>query len=269
MRRGILGIVGSTIARVERPPCARRPISISPGPAALRRRLVGARVADVSRLGKRVVIELDGAGDRLVLEPRMTGLVLIAAPPTEDHLRLRLWLEGGPVPWVAYWDRRGLGSVRLLDPAGFAALADPARIGPDALGVTGALLRARLGDSRRPVKVGLLDQRALAGVGNIYAAEALFEAGIHPERRCDALSPREWERLARALRRVLADAVLSEGSDLGDGTYRTALSGPGRYQNQHRVYGRAGQPCPRCRAAVERTVLGQRATFHCARCQPA
>src|SRR5262245_37022163 len=111
MRRGIAAIAGSTIAAAVKLPCRRRPILIQPRPSLLARRLVGQAVADVGRLGRRVVLRL-ASGDRLVFEPRMTGLVLIADPPSEEHLRFRLDLAGGPISSVWYWDRRGLGSVR-------------------------------------------------------------------------------------------------------------------------------------------------------------
>src|ERR1700753_3781657 len=113
MRRGILGVVGARIKDVERAECARRPIAITPRIDHFRRRAVGQRVRDVGRIGKRVVVHLD-SGDAIVLEPRMTGLVLVADPPTTEHLRFRCRLSGGKVGEFMYWDRRGLGSVRLF-----------------------------------------------------------------------------------------------------------------------------------------------------------
>src|SRR5690242_10201777 len=107
MRRGILSIVGRQIVSVGRVPCKRRPIAVEPSPAAFRRRTVGRRVTAVDRLGKRVVVRVDGA-ESIVLEPRMTGLVLLADPPTAEHLRFRIEFDDGRV--LYYWDRRGLGS---------------------------------------------------------------------------------------------------------------------------------------------------------------
>src|SRR5690606_25522340 len=126
----------------------------------------------------------------------------------------------------------------------------------------------RLATSRRAIKVALLDQRALAGVGNIYASEALHAAGIHPERGCDGLRPAEWRRLAGALEDVRQAAIRYEGSTLGDGTYRNALSRENGYQMHHRVYAREGEPCRACAGVITRTVLGQRTTFFCLGCQP-
>ena len=120
MRRGIAAIAGRKIAGAERLPCKRRPILIQPRPATLARRLTGQRIDEVERLGKRVVVRLE-SGDRLIFEPRMTGLVLVADPPSTEHLRFRLDLADGPIPHVWYWDRRGLGSVRLLSAREFEA----------------------------------------------------------------------------------------------------------------------------------------------------
>src|SRR5262245_18408098 len=114
MRRGIAAAAGRQITGAERLRCTRRPILMQPRPAALVRRLAGQRIAEVGRLGKRIVLRLESEA-RLVFEPRMTGLVLVADPPTREHLRFRLDLADGPIPHIWYWDRRGLGSVRLFE----------------------------------------------------------------------------------------------------------------------------------------------------------
>jgi formamidopyrimidine-DNA glycosylase len=267
MRRGILGVVGAKLTATERLPCALKPILVQPAPAAFRRRAVGRRVTAVDRLGKRVVLRLD-SGDAIVLEPRMTGLVLVADPPDRAHLRFRLRFAGGTLRQIWFWDRRGLGSVRLLTPRQLQQLGAE-RLGPDALAIGADELRARLQRSQRAIKVALLDQHALTGVGNLYASEILHQAGIHPQQRCHRLSRAAWQRLHTALRQVLEEAIHYEGSTLSDGTYRNVLSAAGHYQNHHRVYDREGQPCPRCRdRRVRRIVQAQRSTFFCPRCQP-
>jgi formamidopyrimidine-DNA glycosylase len=221
----------------------------------------------VDRIGKRVVVRLAG-GDGVIFEPRMTGLVLVADPPTPEHLRIHVSLRGCGVTDVWYWDRRGLGSVRLATAAELDRDLGAARLGPDALSATPAMLQARLGLSKRAVKVALLDQRALAGVGNLYAAEILHLARVHPETPCTRLAPRHWKRLADATTRVLAEAIRYEGSTLSDGTYRNALSAAGSYQNMHRVYDKAGFRCATChRGRIRRIVQAQRATFYCPCCQ--
>jgi formamidopyrimidine-DNA glycosylase len=267
MRRGIAAIVGCRIVAASRLPCDRRPIRIEPRPATLARRLVDRDVTAVDRLGKRVVVRIEG-GDALIFEPRMTGLVLVADPPSQEHLRFRLDLAGGTIPHVWYWDRRGLGSVRLLTAAQLALQLGSGTLGPDALQLSAEELRLRLARSRRAVKVALLDQRAIAGVGNLYASEILHQAKIHPARRCDQLTRAQWQRIHACLGEVLQDAILHEGSTLSDGTYRNALNRAGGYQNMHRVYDREGELCPTCRSeTIVRVVQAQRATFFCPKCQ--
>jgi formamidopyrimidine-DNA glycosylase len=267
MRRGIARLAGSRILDVARPPCARKPVLIAPRIDAFRRRAVGRRIEAVDRAGKRVVLRLD-SGDSIVLEPRMTGLVLLADPPTQEHLRLRIVLDG-TARELLFWDRRGLGLVRLVDARQFTDLYGDARLGPDALSISPAALQDRLASSRRAIKVALLDQRAVAGIGNLYASEILHLAGIHPQRRCDRLRAGDWERLHSAIREVLEAAIHYEGSTLSDGTYRNALNESGGYQNQHRVYDRADEVCLSCGARrVTRIVQAQRSTFFCQRCQP-
>jgi formamidopyrimidine-DNA glycosylase len=119
------------------------------------------------------------------------------------------------------------------------------------------------------VKVALLDQKVVAGIGNLYASEILHLAQVHPGRRCDRVTRAQWAAIADATRAVLEDAIHYEGSTLGDGTYRNALNQEGGYQNHHRVYDRAGEECARCgpQSVVKRIVQAQRATFFCAVCQ--
>jgi formamidopyrimidine-DNA glycosylase len=268
MRRGILGVVGARIQDVERAACARRPIAITPRIDHFRRRVVGQRIRDVGRIGKRVVVHLESR-DAIVLEPRMTGLVLVADPPTREHLRFRCRLTGGKVGEFLYWDRRGLGSVRLFSPDELEKAFDSQKIGPDALAMTAELFRERLGDSKRHVKVALLDQKAVAGIGNLYASEILHLCRIHPARRCDKITRAQWQAISDATQTILETAIRYEGSTLGDGTYRNALNQEGGYQNHHNVYDRAGESCSRCGpgSGVRRIVQAQRATFYCPSCQ--
>ncbi|MFO0867674.1 MAG: bifunctional DNA-formamidopyrimidine glycosylase/DNA-(apurinic or apyrimidinic site) lyase [Pirellulales bacterium] len=267
MRRGILGAVGGTIVDAIRCPSPRKSIRLEPVWPRLRRQLVGRSIVAVDRLGKRVVARLD-SGSSLIFEPRMTGLVLVSDPPSNEHLRLYLDLTDCPLARIAYWDRRGLGSVRLLTPQQLARELGPDRLGPDALEIDEPTLRARLAPRRRAIKVALLDQRLLAGIGNLYASEILHVAAIDPRRLCSRLTRVQWRELHNAVWHVLAEAVRYEGSTLSDGTYRNALNQTGGYQNHHRVYDRAGQPCPRCATArIRRIVQAQRSTFFCPDCQ--
>lgn len=268
MCRGVAPLVGCRIAAVARPRSRLRPIQIRPDWAAFRRRLVGRTVCAVRRLGKRAVFELDG-DDRLVIEPRMTGLVLLADPPNRSHLRLVIAMQE-PGRQLLFWDQRGLGVVQLLSAEEFESSLARGRIGPDALGVTPEILRQRLGASRRPIKVALLDQHALAGVGNLYASEILHRARIDPARACCRLRASDWDRLHAALADVLHEAVRAEGSTLRDGTYRLGANRTGGHQLLHRVYMRAGKPCLQCGGGpIVRIVQAQRSTFYCPACQKA
>lgn len=267
MRRGIAAAVGSRVVDVEKFRCRCKPIEVSPRGNSFRRRVQGARITKLSRAGKRVVIWLE-SDDAIVIEPRMTGLVLVVDPPTAEHLRWRLQLEGGPLQEILYWDRRGLGNVRLYAEKEFQQQFGPTKLGPDALEITAAQFQQQLGQSEREIKPALLDQRAVAGIGNLYASEILHVAGIHPQRRCKAMNRPQWQALAAATHCVLEEAIRYEGSTLNDGTYRNALNKQGGYQNEHRVYNRAGLACPRCSASkVRRIVQSQRSTFYCVNCQ--
>jgi len=267
MCRGLRPVVGRRIASVEKPRSAYRPITMRPTIASIRRRLGGQRIAAVERLGKRVVIRVDG-GDRLLLHPRMAGLVLIGDPPSQTHVRLRIVLADSPTLALTFWDRRGLGTVELLTEEQFARLRRDGTLGPDALTVSPSILRERLAASRREIKTALLDQQAIAGIGNLYASEILHVARIHPQRRCHELRAHHWRRLSGAISDVLEEAIRLEGSTLADGTYRNALNQNGSYQNHHRVYDRAGEACENCgKSEIVRIVQAQRSTFFCPRCQ--
>ncbi len=267
MRRGIAAIVGSTIAGMSAPRSKLRPIKVVPPLGRFRRRVQGRRIVGVGRAGKRILIELDSQ-DRIVIEPRMTGRVLLAEPPDRSHLRVVFDLAGGPAGRLLFWDSRGLGVVSLLTPDEFARDLGPEKLGPDALEITAEDLRRRLGTSRRAIKVALLDQRALAGVGNLYASEILHRAGLHPAISCNRLRRGDWGRLHAAMQQVLNEAIELEGSTLADGNYRTAEDRPGGFQGYHRVYQRVGQSCLQCgRGTIVGMVQAQRSTFFCPVCQ--
>lgn len=267
MRRGISPIVGCRIQSVSRPPCERRPIQVTPCVEAIDQRVRGKRIMSVGRRGKRILIEVDD-GQVIVIEPRMTGLMLLVEPPTVEHLRLRIELAGDGPSDVLFWDRRGLGTVRLFSAGEALVVLGESRIGRDALEISAEELRGQLSPSRRAIKVALLDQKHVAGIGNLYAAEILHLAGVDPRTRCDRLSKPQWMRIHDAISLVLRDAIEHEGSTLSDGTYRNALNLDGGYQTQHRVYDRAGQSCRRCQQAlIRRIVQAQRSTFFCPNCQ--
>lgn len=269
MRRGIASIAGSRILQAERPASRYRPAPCEPNWDAALSGLTGRTIAEVDRVGKRIILALDDGG-RFVFEPRMTGLALLADPPTEEHLRLVLHLAGGAADKAAFWDRRGIGTFSWFASEAALLASRHGRIGPDALALEAIDYLRIFGKIDREIKVAFLDQALIAGIGNLYASEILHEAKIHPAKRCPALKLAEWKRVADATRRILEQAIRYEGSTLGDGTYRNALNQDGSYQNCHRVYAKAGERCATCaRGVVSRVVQAQRSTFFCAVCQRA
>ena len=269
MVRGIRGhVIGRTIRDLVECPNDCRPISIRPTFRTLRKRLVGRTFHSARRIGKRVVLDSDN-GWSMVIEPRMTGLVLLSDPPSIEHLRLR-WDLDGPAEYESFWfwDRRGLGVVSLYETSELATRFGLDKLGPDALEMTLQHWESRCAESKREIKVLLLDQKIVAGIGNLYASEILHRAAIHPETPANSLTKRSIERLAEATQAVLIKAIELEGSTLGDGTYRTALSQRGNYQNEHLAYMRAGQHCRICQGGtIQRIVQAQRSTFFCGDCQ--
>lgn len=220
--------------------------------------LVGRRVVGVRRRAKRIILELDGGG-AIVAHLGMTGrLTFEAGGERAKHTHVAFAFEHG--------------ELRLSDPRRFGRLHwlgggdAEAGLGPEPLTMRAAELAERLLRTRRPVKAALLDQAFVAGLGNIYADEALFAAGIHPAASCRDLQRDAAGRLSRAIKTTLRRAIAAGGSSLRD--YVDADGNKGGYQRLHRVYGRGGQPCRRCRATIERFVLAGRSTHVCPRCQP-
>ncbi len=233
----------------------------------LLRTLDGAGIVSVGRRAKHVVIALD-TGHRLVIQPRMTGSLLTYARPLTAEERRYAVLETsiGRDEAFVYRDVRRLGTIWLLDEPGWSTYT--ARIGPEPLDPEFDVPRfsARLRGTRQAIKKVLMDQRRIAGVGNIYANEALFEARIDPSRRADRLSADEAERLWGAVRGVLSRAIAARGTTVRD--YRTGTGQPGSFQHALQVYGRGGEPCPRCGARLATThAIDARATTFCWRCQ--
>ena len=203
-----------------------------------------------------------------MLQPKMTGLVSIDLPPDPDHVRLKIELSGALVERLLFWDRRGLGTVQLVAANELQQKIADGRLGPDALAISSGEFTKRLRATRRAVKVALLDQAIVAGIGNLYASEMLHTAKIHPARPACELSVRRVALLYAAMLETLHTAIAYEGSTLSDGAYRNALNHPGSYQNAHRVYDREHDCCPSCqKSTIKRIVQSQRSTFFCPQCQ--
>ncbi|MBC7220920.1 bifunctional DNA-formamidopyrimidine glycosylase/DNA-(apurinic or apyrimidinic site) lyase [Candidatus Bipolaricaulota bacterium] len=223
--------------------------------AALRSALVlPAMVRSIERRGKYVLVHL--RDQVLVLHPRMSGRLLWGRRKPAGRVRLSLWLAAGGVHFV---DPRRLGTAEVV-----AQFDDG--LGPEPLGDLD-WLPEDLKKSRMPIKLWLMDQRKIAGIGNIYAAEILFRAGIAPQRPTDSLLPKETALLKRAIPAVLEEAIACCGTTLADGQYRGPQGEVGAFACELSVYGRAGEPCRRCGSPIERSVLGGRGTYACPQCQ--
>jgi formamidopyrimidine-DNA glycosylase len=274
LRRGLEpALVGRLVVRAE----ARRPDLRWPLPPRLGPRLEGARVTALRRRSKYLLADLD-RGETLIVHLGMSGRLLVsgaplgafahprATPGKHDHVVFDL--EDGAR--IVFNDARRFGAIDLWPTAGLAAHRLLAPLGPEPLGAgfDAAWLAGRLAGRATPVKAVLLDQRAVAGLGNIYVCEALWRAGVSPLRLARDVTAPEAARLEAAIRAVLAEAIAAGGSSLRD--YRQADGALGFFQHAFAVYGRAGAPCPRpgCGGAIRRVAQAGRSSFHCPACQP-
>jgi formamidopyrimidine-DNA glycosylase len=254
---------GATIAHAEIvDPRLTRPTD----PSIVADGLVGERIAAVERRGKYLLWRLE-SGRTLVVHLRMTGSLRHAPAgelPFDAHRRATLGLDTGAE--LAYRDVRRFGTWELLDEDHLRPYF-ASRLGPEPLApsFTAARLGALAAGRRAPVKAFLLDQRRIAGIGNIYADEALWRARIHPRRPAGELGEEEIARLHRAVRAALRRGVELQGSTLRD--YVTPDGDAGAMQREFHVYGRFGEPCDRCGHPIERIVLAGRGTWLCPRCQ--
>jgi formamidopyrimidine-DNA glycosylase len=238
-----------------------------PGPKyAGLERAVGRTITRVDRRGKFLLMPLTG-GDELVVHLGMTGV--ISPCPPQGHLRVRLELEPlGDEPSLLYFrDIRRFGRFMVVPAGDYSLLPTLAAMGPEPLSArfTAAGLARALKRSSASVKTYLLSQKPVAGVGNIYADEALWHARIHPETPAEDVPAAGVRPLHAAIRMVLEASIEAQGTTLND--YRTVNGEVGAYLSQLVAYGHAGEPCRRCGATISRIVLGGRATHFCPRCQ--
>ena len=225
------------------------------------------RVRQLTRRAKHFVFELT-SGHRLVIQPRMTGsLQVLERRLSATERRYAVLAAGlGEGLRLVYGDVRRLGTISVLDERAWASYT--AGIGPEPLAVDfdASRFARQMQGSGRAIKKVLMDQRRLAGVGNIYANEALYRAKLDPSRRADELTRAELARLYRGVRGVLREALAARGTTVRD--YRTGTGQPGAYQHVLRVYGRGGEPCLRCGEHLVTThAIDGRATTFCRRCQ--
>lgn len=263
LRRALApSLVGARVAQVQvRSPVLRKPIDV----AALRR-LEGKRLEDLSRRGKFLLFHF--AEDALLCHLGMSGRLLLGntQAPWPGHVHVVFSFE--PFGELAFRDPRRFGLLLVLPGRELACHPLLARLGPEPQTpkVVEAALRA-VRASKRAIRDLLLDQRVVAGVGNIYACEALFAARIHPAAKACELADDRLALLARALVLVLSVAIRAGGTTLRDGAWRGAFGEPGFFTQKLSVYGRQGQACRRCGTPVARLRLGGRSAYHCPRCQ--
>jgi formamidopyrimidine-DNA glycosylase len=252
-----------------------RPDLRFPLPPRFAQRLTGARIEGLERRAKYLLAALD-TGETLVAHLGMTGRFTIGdhqpgrfhnqAGGVEKHTHLVFETDRGRV--IAFNDARRFGYMDLIPTEALARHPWFKGLGPEPLGdgFNPTALAAALKGRKQSIKVTLLDQRVLAGLGNIYVSEALYRAGLDPRRAAGELKPREIRKLVEAVKVVLAEAVEAGGSTLRD--YRSADGELGYFQHSFRVYGREGEACPNARCGtIERIVQGGRSTFFCPKCQ--
>ena len=256
-------VVGRTVRAVSLSGLAlREPVS-----RGLPRGLRGRAITGVSRLGKYLIIELEGGG-ALLSHLGMSGRWLFSdgeEEPPLPHVHAGIAFTDGSR--LRFQDPRRFGLLRLVRAGGLARDRAIAALGPDPIASppTGETLHARARGLEVNVKSFLLDQKKIAGIGNIYASEILHRARVDPRRRAGALRTAEWEAIAAEIVAVLNEAIARFGTTFS--MYRTLWNEPGSYGDQLRVYDRAREPCRSCGTPIRRIVQGQRSTFYCPRCQ--
>jgi formamidopyrimidine-DNA glycosylase len=230
----------------------------------LRHWLAGRRIIALRRRGKYLLFDLEG-GATLLIHLGMTGRLMLGPPPspTLPHVHLIFCLEGGLE--LRFQDTRRFGQVLIFPPGANPYPLDQVGREPFSRQVTPEWLAQMARGRSRPVKNFLLDSRMLAGIGNIYACEILFAAGIHPTAPVSRLSLEQWDRALKETRRILRAAIRKGGTTVSD--YLNSRGEQGLFQLELKVYGRQGEPCGRCGRPIERFIQAGRSTFFCAVCQ--
>lgn len=225
----------------------------------LLKRLGGKQIRAVTRRGKYILIEFDSV--LMTVHLRMTGRLYVSQKATGNDPWVRVSLGLGEQGFLVFSDARKFGRVGLLE--GVESL--DAKLGPEPFDIEPAAFFASLKKTSKAIKSYLLDQSRIAGVGNIYADEALWGARLHPQKSANRISRIKAESLLGEIKRVLSEAIRHEGATIS--WYRKPDGEIGSSQGHFRAYGKTGEPCPRCQTAIRRIVVGQRSTHFCPRCQ--
>ncbi len=231
-----------------------------PGREGFVKGLKNTVIKNILRKGKLLVFELS-SGKSLVVHLRMTGQLIY--PGDTDRNRSRVSFRLSDNRWLDFNDRRLLGELRLVDD--WRELRFIKELGPEPFDLSVDRFKRMLADKKTKIKPLLMDQTFISGMGNLYAAEALFRAGIHPERQSNSLSDKEKGKLFEAIIYVLREAIKYRGSSVDQ--YVQLSGSPGDYVRYHRVYDRKGKPCFICKTPIERKSLSGRGTYFCPKCQ--
>lgn len=227
--------------------------------SGLQKFLRGRKILDICRKGKNIVLNLSGGHD-LYIHLMMTGKLLWNPPRIQKkHIRFWIKLSGGDI--LALHDVRKFGWIRLLSKDKLSRGKPTLRIGPDALSLSFQRFKEVLGGRKGVIKPLILNQKIISGIGNIYADEILWYAGIKPQRPANALKTRELKKLHLSLQGVLRLAIRKGGTSSRD--YRKPDGSEGGYYNIRKAYQRAGEKCSRCGGIIERMVIGQRPAYYC------
>ncbi len=236
-------------------------------PSHFKKNIKGAQILGVTRRAKNILVSLD-KNRLLVIHPKMTGNILItrdAKIKDQKHVHIVFYLTKGKA--MAFSDVRKFGKVLFGNTRDILNLSDLKEIGPEPLHSTFSFkeFSDTISKRKRKIKPVLMDQKVLAGIGNIYADEILWSAKIYPGRLTNRLTKHELRRIYERMRSILSNAVRFRGTSISD--FKDTAGRPGRYAGKLMVYGRAHLPCKRCGAPIKRTKLNSRSTHYCPNCQ--
>ncbi len=261
---------GKEISRIIIPPDPKgsRVLRRYPSRRRFIRKVTGHKIVTLKRRAKYLLFELD-SGEIMIIHLGMSGQLLLRSPLAipPKHARIIFTIAGAGE--LFFVDPRKFGEVYLYSRTAGDTVVDPFALGPEPLGrsFTPRLLAEKLNGRRSPIKVALLNQRLIAGLGNIYTDEALFRAGIHPKKKSADLTGKEIKLLHKSIREVLREAIRLHGTSAADRQYVDSEGALGKFQTRLNVYQREGKKCPHCGTVIETMKLGGRTAHFCPRCQ--
>ena len=255
-------VVGKTIKNVR----VIHPIIVKQNSRNFKKNVEKSEIIRVRRRGKYILIDLSNK-KTILTHLRMTGSLLLLEPSApldkHDHLILKFYKTQKE---LRYRDLRKFGRIKSFLTSREENISDLKKLGPESLNISSSDFFNLFQKRKGRIKSALLNQQILAGLGNIYADESLFEAQIHPQQKADKLSPQKLKKLHQAIQKILKKAINAGGSSIEN--YYNINGEIGNFQLQHKVYGREGLPCKRCRSKIKRIKISQRSSYFCPRCQP-